>query len=229
MGNLDKQGCAGSSLFADVSLSHRNNGELKFAIGRAVRSGGRTRPVDQEGSSRMLTRWNQRIGRIVTKLAALSAICGVTPSAVVQAAQPAGVVDLPAPSDKAWTIEIRPADYSAAATGSQRATASAVDPVATAAAASGALVPQMTYQEAYRAVPFNREEYEANPGYRHDAAIELMYGSLRPTTVIKQNIPYFSRYPDFFRNRFQIYPYPGGSNQHSLNMYWLWSTNAITW
>ncbi|MGQ0637569.1 MAG: hypothetical protein ACT4QC_23420 [Planctomycetaceae bacterium] len=137
------------------------------------------------------------------------------------------------PGDNPWVIEIRPLqigpEIRAAATGSE-GTARVAAPDAPAAAASG-LTPLMTYSQAYAAVPFNREEYEANPGYRHDAAMELMFGALRPTTIIKQNIPYFSRYPDFFRNRFMIYPYMNGAGggQQSLNMYWLWSTNAITW
>lgn len=83
----------------------------------------------------------------------------------------------------------------------------------------------MTYAEAMAQIPFNREEYEANPSYRHDAAMELMFGAMRPTAIVKQNIPYFSRYPDFFRNRFQIFPYQGGS---SNNFNYLWSTNAYT-
>jgi len=83
----------------------------------------------------------------------------------------------------------------------------------------------MTYAQALAQVPFNREDYEANPGYRHDAAMELMFGALRPTMIMRHNIPYFSRYPDFFRNRFQIFPYQGGS---STNFNYLWSTNAYT-
>ena len=82
-------------------------------------------------------------------------------------------------------------------------------------------MPRMSYREAYAEVPFNRAEYEANPSYRHEAAMELMFGQLRPTTIVKHNIHYFSRYPDFIRNRYQTYPYlPGGSNTMNLNHYW---------
>lgn len=66
--------------------------------------------------------------------------------------------------------------------------------------------PLISYAEAYAAVPFHRAEYEANPGYRHDAAIELMFGQLRPTTIMRQNTPYYSRYPDFYRFPFPNYP-----------------------
>ena len=42
------------------------------------------------------------------------------------------------------------------------------------------------YADAYRSIPFNRAEYDANPSYRHDAAMELLFGQLRPTTIVKQ-------------------------------------------
>src|SRR5262245_12802965 len=75
-------------------------------------------------------------------------------------------------NDKDWVIEIRPLQISpeirAAAPGSGGAAQGAA-PYAPEAAASG-LTPLMSYSQAYAAVPFNREEYEANPGYRHDAA-----------------------------------------------------------
>ncbi|MCA9113624.1 MAG: hypothetical protein KDA79_00960 [Planctomycetaceae bacterium] len=39
------------------------------------------------------------------------------------------------------------------------------------------------YRRAYEAIPFSRAEYEANPSYRHEAAMELLFGQLRPTTI----------------------------------------------
>lgn len=68
----------------------------------------------------------------------------------------------------------------------------------------------VTYQQAYQSIPFSRSEYEANPNFRHDAALEMMFGTMRPTTIVRQTIPYFSRYPDIFRYRFPVFPY---SNQ----------------
>lgn len=84
-------------------------------------------------------------------------------------------------------------------------------PVATSAPSTeGApLVPRMSYAEAYAAVPFSRTEYEANPGYRHLAAIELMFGAMRPMTFVQQYTPKASRYPDFY----QI-PYGRSDTQH---------------
>ena len=57
----------------------------------------------------------------------------------------------------------------------------------------------ITYGEAYNASPFSRTEYEANPSYRHDAALEIMFGTARPTTIIRQSAPQVNRYPDFCR------------------------------
>lgn len=88
-------------------------------------------------------------------------------------------------------------------------------------AASGVPCAPSGYQAAYQMVPFNRAEYEANPSYRHDSAMELMFGTLRPTTIVKQNQPYFSRYPDMFRYRHSVYPYlTPGSNTVDINQYW---------
>jgi len=44
----------------------------------------------------------------------------------------------------------------------------------------------LRYAEAYRSIPFNRAEYDANPSYRHEAAMELVFGQMRPTTIVKQ-------------------------------------------
>jgi hypothetical protein len=43
----------------------------------------------------------------------------------------------------------------------------------------------LTYQEAYDSIPFSRAEYDANPAYRHDAAMELVFGVQRRTTIVK--------------------------------------------
>lgn len=88
-------------------------------------------------------------------------------------------------------------------------------------AASGSPAPRMSYAQAYAQIPFSRSEYEANPGYRHDAALELMFGVLRPVTVMRHSMPYFSRYPDLFRYQYSVYPYPyTGGGTTNTNMYW---------
>jgi flagellar biosynthesis GTPase FlhF len=40
-----------------------------------------------------------------------------------------------------------------------------------------------TYREIYNSIPFSRAEYDANPGYRHLATMEIMLGQLHPIIV----------------------------------------------
>ncbi|HTI50180.1 MAG TPA: hypothetical protein VL475_04485 [Planctomycetaceae bacterium] len=169
-----------------------------------------------------------------TELRMLAAGCALvlilSQGAFAEAPRPAGAKGV---AEEEWEIVIRPQqpiDSIAAVSGAPAAQASQPSPDASVSAASGVLVPRMTYKQAFASIPFSREEYEANPGYRHDAAMELMFGTLRPTTVVRQTIPYFSRYPDFFRNRFQIFPYPnqqGGGN--TMQMFSNWSMNTFAY
>lgn len=46
-----------------------------------------------------------------------------------------------------------------------------------------------TYEEVYRSVPYSYTEYLANPGYRHEATMEILFGQLRPTTIHKHYEP----------------------------------------
>jgi hypothetical protein len=87
----------------------------------------------------------------------------------------------------------------------------------------------MTYAEAYAMVPFSRTEYEANPGYRHDSAMELMFGTMRPTVNARMTLPYFSRYPDMFRYRFPVFPYMGSLGNGSYNTNMWWNTSLIAY
>jgi hypothetical protein len=88
-------------------------------------------------------------------------------------------------------------------------------------AASGTSAPRMTYADAYAQIPFYRSEYEANPSYRHDAAMELVLGAMRPMMISRQTPSYFSRYPDMIRYRHPVYPYPySGGGTTNTNMYW---------
>jgi hypothetical protein len=123
-------------------------------------------------------------------------------------------------SGKIWN---RPQEDSrAAVSGEEPAPADAKGLKPPVSAASGASVPLMTYNEAYAQIPFSRSEYEANPNYRHDAAMELMFGTMRPMMISRMNMPYFSRYPDLFRYRFPVFPYPdsGYGDMTNTNMYW---------
>jgi hypothetical protein len=46
-----------------------------------------------------------------------------------------------------------------------------------------------TYDDVYRSIPFNHTEYLANPSYRHEATMEILFGQLRPTTIVKEYEP----------------------------------------
>ena len=42
------------------------------------------------------------------------------------------------------------------------------------------------YESVYQSIPYSRSEWEANPGYRHDATMELLTGNPRPPFVSAQ-------------------------------------------
>jgi hypothetical protein len=44
------------------------------------------------------------------------------------------------------------------------------------------------YQSIYDSIPFSRAEYEANPSYRHDATMELLFGQMRPTVIQRSQV-----------------------------------------
>ncbi|WP_166823731.1 hypothetical protein [Thalassoroseus pseudoceratinae] len=44
------------------------------------------------------------------------------------------------------------------------------------------------YKRIYQAIPFVRSEYEANPSYRHEAAMEILFGQLRPQVNVKRPV-----------------------------------------
>lgn len=82
-----------------------------------------------------------------------------------------------------WTITVRPGCESGCATPSVPGPS------------------QLTYEQAYASIPFRRAEYEANPGYRHDAALELLFGTMRPTTIVRQQAPMTYSPSDFWTHR----------------------------
>lgn len=129
-----------------------------------------------------------------------------------------------------WQIAIRPltTDSIAAVAGDEQGETKPT-PASPAPAASGTFAPRMTYEQAYNMVPFSRAEYEANPSYRHDSAIEIMTGQLRPTVIMRHNIPYFSRYPDLFRYKNTVFPYMGGVGPNSSDVYMHYQTSVIAY
>ncbi len=46
-----------------------------------------------------------------------------------------------------------------------------------------------TYEDIYRSIPYSYTEYLANPGYRHEATMEILFGQMRPTTIHKHYEP----------------------------------------
>lgn len=46
-----------------------------------------------------------------------------------------------------------------------------------------------SYEKIYNAVPYRRSEYLANPSYRHDTTVEILFGEMRHTVVHRQNSP----------------------------------------
>jgi hypothetical protein len=120
-------------------------------------------------------------------------------------------------------------DSRAAVSGAAPAPADAAGAGAPVSAASGKPAWRMTYAEAYAQIPFSRSEYEANPGYRHDAAMELVFGTMRPMVVSRTTTPYFSRYPDMFRYRFPVYPYSAGLGNGSTNTNMYWNVSLIAY
>ncbi len=124
----------------------------------------------------------------------------------------AGEVTVRSDDGQPWTIEIRPAARAAAAPlvppapeaidvvparlGLQLAAAQnlaiaapGVDGIEIQPGPDGSVVVNgQSYDAVYNSIPFSRAEYLANPGYRHEATMEILFGTLRPTTVHK-NVP----------------------------------------
>jgi hypothetical protein len=54
---------------------------------------------------------------------------------------------------------------------------------------SAADVNGRSYDDVYQSIPFNHTEYLANPSYRHEAAMEILFQQMRPMTVVKNYEP----------------------------------------
>src|SRR5689334_15091468 len=54
--------------------------------------------------------------------------------------------------------------------------------------------PSISYEQAYNSIPFSRAEYLANPSYRHDTAVEMVFGQLRETTIVRNSQPFATDY-----------------------------------
>ena len=45
------------------------------------------------------------------------------------------------------------------------------------------------YQAIYQSIPFRRSEYLANPSYRHDTTVEILFGQMRQTVIHRHDTP----------------------------------------
>lgn len=84
------------------------------------------------------------------------------------------------------------------------------------------------YRRAYEAIPFSRAEYEANPSYRHEAAMELLFGQLRPTTIhrVQPAVPPRSAALSSAPQLLQPAPfrhYRFGGYRHGYRVYYRWN------
>jgi len=75
-------------------------------------------------------------------------------------------------------------------------------------------VDHTSYVGAYASIPFSRAEYEANRSYRHEAAMEILFGKLRPM-VIHKYAPQ-SRSPQFSFGNYGRYPFRGGYRNYNF-------------
>lgn len=76
-----------------------------------------------------------------------------------------------------WTIEIVPAER-------VPATSDGVVVRRVSDDADSGAVTTADYNRIYDAIPFRRAEYNANPSYRHDSAMEILTGNARHQTVV---------------------------------------------
>lgn len=54
---------------------------------------------------------------------------------------------------------------------------------------SAATINGRRYDEVYASIPYRRAEYLADPGYRHEATMEVLFGQLRPKTTVSHYTP----------------------------------------
>lgn len=107
----------------------------------------------------------------------------ITPQDAAEAARPELVP--PAPEETVLVaVQAEAADPFPASPGDE-ASSNAFGIQINPANESSASVKGRSYEDVYRSIPYNYTEYLANPGYRHDATMEILFGELRPTTIVR--------------------------------------------
>lgn len=79
------------------------------------------------------------------------------------------------------------------------------------------------YRNIYEAIPFSRTEYLANPSYRQETTMELLFGELRPMTIHKVQRPqvHHDRVP------LSAVPYPYRAYPYAEFDYWQYRDPAF--
>lgn len=85
-------------------------------------------------------------------------------------------------SDENWQMQIRPALRV-----QMVAPATVVHPNSNTNCEGCGSVSAGDYARVYASIPFNRAEYDANPNYRHDSAMEILTGNARHQTIVRHS------------------------------------------
>lgn len=95
---------------------------------------------------------------------------------------PAGTAPIPVVSDEDWAIEITPARKVKTVAPSSIPVVDGEQPDGNHTCSEEVF---SEYKRIYESIPFNRAEYNRNPTYRHDSAMEILTGNARHTTIVK--------------------------------------------
>ncbi len=103
-----------------------------------------------------------------------------------ESAIPISEANAPQASAAEWVIEIVPAHKVVDAPEVAPQVADGADPAAENCPNCGhATANAADYTRIYNSIPFNRAEYDANPTYRHDSAMEILTGNARHKTIVR--------------------------------------------
>ena len=105
------------------------------------------------------------------------------PAANPSPQQAAVPVELMPVADSDWVIDIRPAAKVVSMPSQQQHVV--VDQEQPCEACGTAQTND--YAKVYSSIPFNRSEYNVNPSYRHDSAMEIMTGNARHQTILRHS------------------------------------------
>lgn len=119
-----------------------------------------------------------------------------------------------------WVMEVMPAVRTSEAAAIAAEIPPAVDAGVTTVTPADSLspvtgTPGEDYRRIYQSIPFNRAEYNVNPSYRHDTAMEILTGNSRHQTVVQHSTMPVARE----RLRSRVLPYRYNNYRRGLNYY----------